>query len=129
MFKVIGSGVPFYGGGRDRWDGYPRERAEMLRWIKEKNIKGVVFISADLHSAAVTRIRDLQRLKEIAVGPIAAPLNAFGIGYSSRSEFFSNKTFNYGMITIDPKSSPPRMLVEILDEKNESLYKSTIDAV
>jgi alkaline phosphatase D len=129
IFKIIGTGVPFYGGGRDRWDGYPRERAEVLRWIKEKNIKGVVFISADLHSAAVTRIRDLRRLKEIGTGPLAAPLNAFGIGYSTRSEFFSNKAFNYGMITIDPTSSPPRMLVEILDEKNESLYKSTIDAV
>ncbi len=129
MFKVIGTGVPFYGGGRDRWDGYPRERAQVLKWIKEKNIKGVVFISADLHSAAVTRIRDLQRLKEIATGPLAAPLNALGIGYSSRSEFFSNKTFSYGMITIDPKSSPPQMLVEILDENNGSLYKTRIDAL
>ena len=129
MFKVIGTPVPLYGGGQDRWDGYPKERAEVLRWIKDKNIKGVVFISADLHSAAVTRVRDQLGLKEITAGPMAAPLNALAIGYTSRSDFFSNKTFNYGMITIDPKDATPHMLVEILDENNGSLYKTRIEAV
>ena len=33
------------------------------------------------------------------------------------------------MITIDPKSSTPHMLVEIRDPINETLYKTRIDAV
>jgi len=129
MFKIIATSVSLYGGGRDRWDGFPNERAEMLRWIRDKNIKGVVFISADLHSAAVTRLPGGLGLKEITTGPLAAPLNALAIGYTGRSEFFSNKTFNYGMITIDPKSAEPHALVEILDENNGSLYRTRIDAV
>ncbi|MBI5764818.1 MAG: alkaline phosphatase D family protein [Planctomycetes bacterium] len=33
----------------DRWDGYDAERYELLRYIDEQNIEGVVFLSADIH--------------------------------------------------------------------------------
>jgi alkaline phosphatase D len=127
LFKCVATPVPVYGGGADRWDGYPRERKEILRWIKEKNVKGVFFISADVHYAAVTRLSGKSPLKEITTGPIAAPMNVFATGVSKRFEFFSNKTFNYAMITIDPKSTQPHADVEILDENNNTLYKSTIE--
>ena len=59
---------------------------------------------------------------------MAAPLNALAIGYSTSMDFFANKTFNYGMITVDPKSSPPRMQIEIRDDANGLLYKTEIAA-
>jgi len=122
--------VPFYdGAGRDRWDDYPRERAELIQWIRQKQVKGIVFISADLHNAAVARLPGNLGLKEIVTGPMAAPMNALALGYSLSFEFFSNQTFNYGMITIDPKASAPHALVEILDENNASLYKTRIDVI
>jgi alkaline phosphatase D len=127
LFKCIATSVPFYGGGRDRWDGYPRERAQIMQAIKEKKIKGVFFISADLHYAAVTQVSGKLGLKDITTGPMAGPMNVLATGSSKRFEFFSNKTFNYGMITIDPKSTKPHAAVEILDENNETLYKSTIE--
>ena len=128
LFKVIATSVPLYGGGRDRWDGYPRERAELLHWIKHTRIKNLAFISADLHYAAVTQLPGKTGLKAIMAGPIGAPMNVFATGYSPRFEFFSNHTFNYGMITIDPSSSRPQMLVQLLDEDNNRLYKTSIDA-
>jgi alkaline phosphatase D len=127
LFKCIATSVPVYGGGSDRWDGYPRERREILQWIKEKNIKGVFFISADMHYAAVRRVPGKAALKEVTTGPMAAPMNVLATGVSKRFEFFSNKTFNYGMITIDPKAEKPHADVEILDESNASLYKTTIE--
>jgi alkaline phosphatase D len=127
LFKCIATPVPIYGGGVDRWDGYPGERKEILQWIKQKNVKGVFFISADLHYAAIRRLSGKLALKEITAGPMAAPMNVIATGTSNRFEFFSNKTFNYGMITIDPKSKNPHATVEILDENNGSLYKSTIE--
>jgi alkaline phosphatase D len=127
LFKCIATSVPVYGGGSDRWDGYPRERREILQWIKEKNLKGVFFISADLHYAGVTRLLGKLGVKDITTGPMAAPMNVIATGVSKRFEFFSNKTFNYGMITIDPKSSKPHADVEILDENNASLYKTIIE--
>jgi hypothetical protein len=127
LFKCIATSVPVYGGGSDRWDGYPRERREILQWIKEKNVKGAFFISADLHYAGVTRLLTKWGVKDITTGPMAAPMNVIATGVSKRFEFFSNKTFNFGMITIDPKSPRPHADVEILDENNSSLYKTIIE--
>lgn len=124
MFKVIASSVPLHGGGSDRWDGFPAERREIFQWIRSKQIEGVVFISADLHFASVGQA--FGHVKEIVVGPMAAPLNSLGVGYSTNMEFFNNKTFNFGTITIDPKLSPPHMVVEIRDEANGILYKVEI---
>ncbi len=127
LFKCIATSVPFWGGGRDRWDGYPREREEILQWIRDEKIKGVFFISADLHYAAVTHLPGNLGLKEVVTGPMAAPMNVIATGTSKRFEFFQNKTFNYGMITIDPKSKKPHADVQIFDENNNRLYKTTIE--
>jgi alkaline phosphatase D len=127
IFKVIASSVPLHGGGSDRWDGFPTERREIFRWIHDKNIEGVVFISADLHFASVARVA--RHMKEIVVGPMAAALNVLAIGYSTEMEFFSNKSFNYGTITIDPKLSPPRVQLDIRDEAGAVLYKTEIAPV
>jgi alkaline phosphatase D len=129
LFKCIATSVPFYGGGADRWDGYPRERTQLLQWIKQKKIKGVVFIAADVHYAAVTRVPGDLGLREIVTGPMAAQLNIGATGLSKRFEFFFNQNFNFGMMTIDPNSSPPHMLVEIRDPLNETLYKKRIAVV
>jgi alkaline phosphatase D len=127
-FKVIATSVPFYGGGEDRWDGFPAERREIFRWIRTHNITGVAFIAADLHFASVAQVSKHPPTKEIVVGPMAAAMNVFAIGYSTTMDFFANKAFNYGMITVDPKSSPPRMLLEIRDDANGLLYKTEIAA-
>jgi len=127
-FKVIASSVPLYGGGNDRWDGFPAERREIFHWIRTHNITGVNFIAADLHFASAAQVSKHPPTKEIVVGPMAAPLNALAIGYSTSMDFFANKAFNYGMITVDAKSPPPRMLVEIRDDANGLLYKTEIAA-
>jgi alkaline phosphatase D len=129
LVKCIATSVPFYGGGADRWDGYPRERTQLLQWIEQKKIKGVVFIAADVHYAAVTRVPGDLALSEIVTGPMAAQLNIAATGLSKRFEFFFNQNFNFGMMTIDPNSSPPHMLVEIRDPLNETLYKKRIAVV
>lgn len=128
-FKIVATSVPLYGGGDDRWDGFPKERDQLIQWIRQKKIAGVTFISADLHHAALAQISRRPGIKEIIVGPLAAPMNALGIGYSAGMEFFANKTFNFGVLTFDPKASPPEMLLEIRDEDNGILYKTRIASV
>ncbi len=128
IFKVIATSVPLYGGGDDRWDGFPAERKEIFHWIRARNIAGVVFIAADLHFASVAQVFKHPPTKEIVVGPMAAPMNAFAIGYSTSMDFFTNKTFNYGMITIDPKAPSARMLLEIRDDADGVLYQTEIAA-
>lgn len=126
LFKFVGTSVPMYGGGSDRWDGYPKERAEIFNFIAEKKLRGVVFLSGDLHYAAVSLIPRGKGVKEITAGPLAAPVNIITDGTARRFEFFSAKTFNFAKITVDPAVQPLHAEVEFFDEKNELLYRTKI---
>jgi alkaline phosphatase D len=116
-----------YGGGSDRWDGYPKERNEILRFIAAKNLRGVVFLSGDLHYAAISLIPRGKGVKEITAGPLAAPMNVITNGTVKRFEFFSNKTFNFAKITVDPTLQPSYALVEFFDERNNLMYQTKIN--
>jgi alkaline phosphatase D len=128
LFKFVATSVALYGGGSDRWDGYPKERAELLRFIATNHIRGVIFLSADLHYAAVIKVPRTNGLKEIAAGPLAAAMNVITNSAASRFEFFSNKTFNFAKITVDPKMDQPQALIEFIDEQNQLFYSTTIKA-
>ena len=126
IFKFIGTSAPMAGGGIDRWDGYPRERAEILRYVREKGISGVVFLSGDLHYAAVTRIPKSNGLIDITAGPLGAPLNRVTNGTASRYEYFSAENFNFAKITVDPKAEPIQALIEFIDQDNRVFYSTKI---
>jgi alkaline phosphatase D len=129
LFKFVATSVPMAGGGIDRWDGYPAERAELLRFIREKRITGVVFLSADLHYAAVTSVPKSDGLKDITAGPLAAPLNRVTNGYAPRFDFFLAENFNFAKITVDPALKPAQALVEFIDQDNAVFHTTKIKAV
>ena len=126
IFKFIATSVPMAGGGSDRWDGYPRERAEILGYIRGKKITGVIFLSADLHCAAITRIPKSSGLRDITAGPLAGPLNRITNGTASRFEFFLAENFNFAKITVDPKVEPVQALVEFIDQDNRVFHSTKI---
>jgi alkaline phosphatase D len=126
IFKFIATSVPMAGGGSDRWDGYPRERTEILGYIRQKKITGVIFLSGDLHCAAITRIPKSSGLRDITAGPLAAPLNRITSGTASRYEFFLAENFNFAKITVDPKVEPVQALVEFIDQDNRIFYHTKI---
>jgi alkaline phosphatase D len=126
LFKFIATSVTMDGGGRDRWDGYPQERAEIIRHIKINKISGVVFLSADLHYAAITRIRNGGGLKDISAGPLGAPLNRITNGVASRFEFFLAENFNFAKITVDPRTAPVHAQVEFIDQDNQIFHQARI---
>ena len=127
-FKFIATTVPMAGGGRDRWDGYPDERTEILGYIKDKKLPGVVFLSADLHYAAITKIPKSGGLIDIGAGPLAAPLNRVTNGANQRYEFFLAANFNFGKITVDPKTDPTHALLEFVDQDNRVFHTRKIRA-
>src|SRR5262245_245254 len=126
IFKFIATSVPMAGGGSDRWDGYPRERAEILGYIREKKITGVIFLSGDLHCAAITRIPKSSGLLDITAGPLAAPLNRITDGTARRYEYFMAENFNFAKITVDPKAEPVHALVEFIDQDNRFFHNTKI---
>ncbi len=102
-FKIIMNSVPItdmQGGwdlaAADRWDGYPDQRAELLSFIDDNDIRGVWFVSGDFHVCFVSRLEadgtsTSARMREIsvtggninpfndAVAPLAAPQFDYGV--------------------------------------------------
>jgi len=128
MFKFIATTVPMAGGGGDRWDGYPKERNEILRYINDKKLRGIVFLSADLHCAAITKIPGSGGLKDITAGPLAAPLNRVTNGTAGRFEYFLAENFNFAKITVDPKMDPRNAVVEFIDQDKQVFHSAKIKA-
>jgi alkaline phosphatase D len=129
LFKFIATSVPMFGGGRDRWDGYPEERKEILNFITQRKLTGVVFLSADLHYAAITRLPDAGGLKDITAGPLAAPLNRIANGADPAFEYFSADRFNFVKITINPTVEPTNAQVEFIDKDNRRMHRTQIAAL
>jgi alkaline phosphatase D len=127
-FKFIATAVPIAGGGSDRWDGYPEEREKILRYLKAKRLGGVIFLSADMHYAAITKIPDGNGLLDITAGPLAAPLNRITNGTAGRFQYFLAENFNFAKITVDPKTDPNHALVEFIDQDNNVFHRAKIRA-
>ena len=126
FFKFIATSVPISSRHIDKWGGYPVDKAEVLGYISSKNIPGVVFLTADVHYAAVSKIPGGPGLKEFIVGPLATRINEKVKGTARRFEFFSNDSFNYGLVKVHANASPPYAEIDILDENNNLLYRTRI---
>jgi hypothetical protein len=87
-----------------------------------------VFLSADLHYAAITKIPNSGGLKDITAGPIAAPVNRVTNGTAARFEYFLAENFNFAKVTIDPKIDPRRAVVEFIDQDNQVFHTATLRA-
>lgn len=127
-FKFIGTSVPMAGGGGDRWDGYPKEREEILRFIMQKKLRGVSFISADMHCASITRVPGSGGLIDITAGPLGAPLNRITNSANRRYEFFLAENFNFAKVTVDLKAHPAEARVEFIDQDNRVFHRRKISA-
>jgi alkaline phosphatase D len=68
--KIVASTVTLRYAGRDSWEGYARERDEILRSIRDRPIQNVIFLAADVHYAAL--IRHPEGVYEAVSGPLAA---------------------------------------------------------
>lgn len=127
MFKFVATSVPFSRPNPDKWGGFPEERNGVLSVIRDKKIPGVVFLSADVHYAAVSRVQGNLGLREFIVGPMAAQMETKIQGTAKQFEFFSKDIFNYGLVKVYGKATPPHAEIEILGKSNELLYKTKIE--
>ena len=126
-FKFVCTSVPFSSPSPDKWGGYPADRDEVLAAIKKKQIRGVIFLTADVHYAAVVKVPGAPALREIITGPLGAPMGKAS-GTAKRFEYFNNEVFNYGLVTVNAEREPPSVDIEILSDKNMLLRKITFDA-
>jgi alkaline phosphatase D len=79
-FKLVINEVPiqqFYALPYDRWEGYAAERREIIRFVRNNNIPGVLFLTTDTHATLINQVFvDRQNepqpvFDEAITGPIA----------------------------------------------------------
>jgi alkaline phosphatase D len=125
-FKFVCTSVPFSSPGSDKWGGYPADRDEVLKVIKQKRIGGVIFLTADVHHAAVVRVPGNKALREVIVGPLGAQMGK-ATGTAKRFEYFNNEHLNYGLVNVQAERSQPYVEIAILTDKNLLLHRMRID--
>ena len=126
-FKFICTSVPFSSPNKDKWGGYPGDRAEVVKTIGDKRIGGVIFLTADVHYAAVARVPGAPALREVIAGPLAAPMGT-GTGKEKRFDYFNNQHLNYALVNVHEDGANSYVDVEILTDKNVALHKVRIVA-
>jgi alkaline phosphatase D len=129
-FKFVLSSVPLHGPwGADRWAGYATERDELLAFVREDRIGGVIVLSGDVHAAADVDLGT--GVREFIAGPIAAwPLcrivpQARQV-LTASGRFFICDAFNWALVTVRPQTSPPEIELAFVDHTDTVRHRARI---
>jgi alkaline phosphatase D len=113
VFKIIMNSVPIatlpFSSDADRWEGYPAQREELLEFIENARIPGILWVSGDLHFASVGRVAKEglgSTQNEVLVGPGAQIPNylCLPLNFNSQYEWASARN-NYVVFHFDPNKS------------------------
>ncbi len=93
----------------DGYLNYPHERDELMGWIREQRIEGVVFVSGDRHLSEL--MRDDERvgypLYELTASPVGNRVFTTGLEQPNPIRIGGYADgFNYGLLDIDTTSGP-----------------------
>lgn len=129
--KIVAVGVQVLADYHD-YDGYlnyPYERAELMRWIRERGIEGVVFVSGDRHLSEL--MRDDNRvgypLYELTASPVGNRVFTTGLeqpnpirigGYAGG--------FNYGLLDIDTGGEPGSVTFLLKDAEGTEVLRHLV---
>ncbi len=113
VFKVILNSVPitnfpslFDVISSDRWEGYWEARQEILSFIDDERIGGVLWLSGDFHFASTGRVSPSGAGRdaiEVLVGPGAQEANPLWATLVDDAQFdFASGTNNYAAFDLDP---------------------------
>jgi alkaline phosphatase D len=128
-FTVLASPVPWAAGtkpgSKDTWDGYPRERAEILTFLSDRNIPGVVLLSADRHRSDVWTIpRDGDyTLYEFESSKLT---NLHTHKPMPGAAFSYNEKCSFGMLDFDTTLDDPTVTYRIVSIDNEPIHRLTL---
>lgn len=78
VFKLVLTSVPISNfplsaaGESDKWEGYPAQRDDILAFVRDQKLTGVVWLSGDLHFGCVGSVGTSEarmKMREILMGP------------------------------------------------------------
>src|SRR2546425_4316822 len=110
--KILVSGSEFQSNGtEDSWASFKRERDELLEFLQNAELPGVLLISGDRHYTAAYQVKT--NWIEVTAGPIGSA-NADGKNVSEMFlNFSTNKSKFYCIYDIDTRVRPPAVTLEV----------------
>jgi alkaline phosphatase D len=130
-FKVLCSSVPWdfrtKGDSSDTWNGYKEEHEEILSFIEQQDIEGVLLMSADRHRSDAWKISrpngyDLyefnsSRLTNQHVHKTMEKAGAI---------FSYNQPQSFGLVTFDTTATDPQVTYEVVNIDGEKPHSITV---
>ncbi len=123
VFKVVLNSTPisdfgFSGVTFDTWVNYPSQRREILKYIEDEAISGVLWISGDHHFASVGKVTGALQLGpgknawEVLAGPGAQTSNPLYVGLNALPSRWpvATGTNNYTRFEFDPAAGTVRVV-------------------
>ncbi|MDR7523630.1 MAG: alkaline phosphatase D family protein [Armatimonadota bacterium] len=122
--KIIASSVPLRYHSRDSWEGYTTERDEILRFLHDRRIQPVLFLTADVHYAAW--IRHPEGPYEAIAGPLGAfPARAAHAAGRPGVLWAETGRNNYGWLRLVDN----RIMLEWRDDQDRLMHSVRIPAM
>lgn len=134
VFKILMNSVPVsdfpFPAEDDRWEGFPAQREEIVRYIDETPIDGVIWVSGDFHFASAGRVGANERAigwnqREILAGPGAQTGNPAAFLCRPPQFDWASTTNNYTTLELDPRARRAR--VQWIDRDGSVIQNIEID--
>jgi alkaline phosphatase D len=111
-FKIIMNSVPITNMPTlwdayptDRWEAYGKQREEILSYIDDANVTGVLWLSGDFHLAFISRVSTTgpgSTQREVLAGPGSQSSNPLLSSLTAPQFSFKTGTNNYTTLKLDP---------------------------
>jgi alkaline phosphatase D len=132
VFKFVVTSVPITNfppnaaGASDKWEGYPAQREEILDFVTAGNLKGVWWLSGDLHFGSIGGIGATgarRMMHEVLMGPGGTTARSVDLPAGQFDKMIDEK--NYTVFRADPVK---RELTVDFIGANGSIFKRTYAA-
>ena len=124
-FKIVAGGSQFFnrtsGPTRESWTHFPAEQADFSRWMIERRIPGVLFLSGDRHFAQMLRVArpGLYPIHEITTSPLTSGVVTSVVDAERSDPEIVPGTMlherNFAMITVTGPRAQRALTLEIRD--------------
>jgi alkaline phosphatase D len=129
--KVIANGCQMLGSYTSfaSFDKFPEERAELLAFLDQERIDGVVFVSGNRQLAELQKLErpGAYPLYDLTTAPMAAPMTAAGVQEVNPIRINSTtRSTNFAMLDIDDSVQPGTLTFRVNDNQGTQLFTRTV---
>jgi alkaline phosphatase D len=130
-FKIICSSVPWdfrtKGDSLDTWNGYKQEHEEILSFIEQQRIEGVMLMSADRHRSDAWKIARPEGYDLYEFNSSRLTNQHVHKTMEEAGAIFSyNKPQSFGLVTFDTTADDPQVTYEVVNINGEKPHTITV---